>query len=647
MLSRAEEEARSVVVSGEVFELPEFVVAERPELPPAESWLYAETPGFEILSSISPSRTQRFTRDFQRLQQAIDTVWPALSTRAGTSVPVMIVLCGSRDFRAFAPPQGDETSNFNSSRFFSDSERQAIVVAFAPEWQNFAGIEDEEADGRADTLALSLTMQADPYRAFYLQYFRYLIRRSVGITRPWLEEGMVQLMASIEFSRKHAAIGKLGNDAPGFGGTNGSSAWMNSVAGGPMAGGAITGGEAQGGYSPASSGVGSASISRDFNRVLARQALMDFSELFASDRPKEASSYAMQCYAFVHLCLFGQGKKYQAPFADFVRRTAAEPASEAIFRECFGQTYRQMERVLRDYIDFTAYEPVEFRGKNGSDAFPELPLIDVREAIQAEVGRIKGETFRLAGQPEPARKELIAAYVRGEKDPRLLAALGLHERGIGRDARARKFLEAAAAARVERPRAYLELARLRLAEEKARAGDGGRLSRLQVVTVLAPLHTGCSQLPPMAELYETIAEVWLATDETPSREDLRQLYGGAHRFPTQLKLIYLAAAVAVRAGDAVNARVLIDHGIEHAPSEPVRARFRELEARLPSRAPEPPEATAPVGKGAATDDCAVRNNARATPIALGVVAGRVFADCLRPRLPTGRLSSPSVFPPSA
>lgn len=634
-----------MVASGEVFDLPEFVVAERPELPPAESWLYAQTPGFEILSSISPSRTKRFTRDFQRLQQAIATVWPALSTRAGTSVPVMIVLCGSRDFRAFAPPKKDETTSFNSSHFFADSERQAIVVAFAPEWQTFAGI--EEAEGRADSLASSLTTPADPYRAFYLQYYRYLIRRSAGNTRPWLEEGMVQLLASIEFSRKHAAIGKLGNDDPGFGGTYGNSAWMSSVAGGPVAGGLLTGEAAQGESFLAFPGAGPANISRDFNRVLARQALVDFSELFASERPKHAPSYAMQCYAFVHLCLFGQGKRYQGPFAAFVRRTAAEPASEAIFRECFGKTYRQMEMVLRDYIDFTAYEPVEFRGKNGSDAFPELPLVDVREATQAEVGRIKGETFRLGGQPEPARRELVAAYLRGEKEPLLLAALGLHERGIGRDARARKFLEAAAAAKVERPRAYLELGRLRFAEEMARAGAAGHLTRMQARTVLEPLQVGCGQLPPLVELYETIAEVWLSAEDTPSREDLRQLYGGAHRFPTQLKLIYLVAAVAVRADDEVNARALITHGIEHAPDEPVRARFRELEQRLPSRATEPPEAAAPADKGTEAGDCAVRNNARASPFALGAIAGRVFSDHFRPRPPTSRPSPPYVSPPSA
>ena len=62
----------------------------------------------------------------------------------------------------------------------------------------------------------------------------------------------------------------------------------------------------------------------------------------------------------------------------------------------------------------------------------------------------------------------IAPYVRGERDPRLLAALGLDEKLAGHDERARKFLEAAAAGIAVRARAWLELARLRFDDAKAK-----------------------------------------------------------------------------------------------------------------------------------------------------------------------------------
>jgi hypothetical protein len=91
----------------------------------------------------------------------------------------------------------------------------------------------------------------------------------------------------------------------------------------------------------------------------------------------------------------------------------------------------------------------------------------LQDAPDAVVGRIKGEALRLAGHGNEAHNALIAPYIRGERDPRLLAALGLDEKLAGNVDRARKFLEAASNAKVDRARAYLELARLRFAAAQA------------------------------------------------------------------------------------------------------------------------------------------------------------------------------------
>ena len=58
---------------------------------------------------------------------------------------------------------------------------------------------------------------------------------------------------------------------------------------------------------------------------------------------------------------------------------------------------------------------------------------------------------------EASHLHLIAPYLRGSRDPQLLAALGLEERAAGHDERARQFLEAAVAAKTTRARAYLDL----------------------------------------------------------------------------------------------------------------------------------------------------------------------------------------------
>jgi hypothetical protein len=69
-----------------------------------------------------------------------------------------------------------------------------------------------------------------------------------------------------------------------------------------------------------------------------------------------------------------------------------------------------------------------------------------------------------------------------------MAALGLDERQAGNDERAQKFLEAAATAKVDRARAYLELGRLRLAAARAKTGAAdGQLTEAQVSDILTPL----------------------------------------------------------------------------------------------------------------------------------------------------------------
>lgn len=82
----------------------------------------------------------------------------------------------------------------------------------------------------------------------------------------------------------------------------------------------------------------------------------------------------------------------------------------------------------------------------------------VRDDTQAEIGRIKGEVLRLGGRMLQAREAFIVPYLRGEREPALLASLGLLENLEKRDVRALKFLEAATKAGVERPRAYCALA---------------------------------------------------------------------------------------------------------------------------------------------------------------------------------------------
>ncbi len=506
-----------------IVELPVFEVTDSRLLPPPEKWHYAEIPGFEILSRISERETKRFMRDFMLLQTVIGEIMPGL-LRGQTPVPTALLLCGGRGkgFDEFLPADQSIERYGSNSVMFNSPERSAIVIDFA--------LDELQIEG--DT-----RLEADPYRAFYAAYFRFLIRRQTGDKAPpWFEEGLVQLFAATEFDKKTVVFAQIGD------------------------------------------GFGAEKIG-DFNRMLQRRAIMPFAEMLAPEGPRRRTPFwSAQCYAFVHYCLYGWGLKNQQPFVRFVQRLSTEPPSEALFKECFKKTYRQFATELRGYIDFTAHKKIEFRAKKGSE-LPEPPAITLRPAADHEVGRLKGEVLRLGGNGEAAHNALIAPYVRGERDPRLLAALGLDERIAGRDDRARKFLEAAATAKVVRARAYLELARLRFDEARAKPGAReGRLDAAQVTGVLTPLFVALKQPPPLAAVYGLIADTWAISDVPPQAEHLGVVIGGVKLFPGDTALLLQATLLAAKRGFPAEALSLAERGVKVARDSGEQDRFRLLAA---------------------------------------------------------------------
>jgi hypothetical protein len=322
--------------------------------------------------------------------------------------------------------------------------------------------------------------------------------------------------------------------------------------------------------------------------------------MLRTEGPRQRTRYwKAQCYAFVHLCLYGNNRKYQKPFLQFVTRLGNEPLTEQLFKECFNRTYRQMALEIRSHCEFTVYNAMRFQAKKG-EALPQPPPVELRAAPDADVGRIKGEVLRLGGHGDSARNALIAPYVRGERDPRLLAALGLDELEAGRRDRARRFLEAAAQAGAVRARAHVELARLRLEEARQRPGaTDGRLSEAQVTAVLTPLFTALKQPPPLAAAYGLIAETWMQSAVTPQAEHLAVVIEGLNRFPRDLALLQQAALLAHRRGFPTEAKAMAERGVKLAREPAERERFQLLRSSLD--APPPAGAPAPAASAPARE----------------------------------------------
>lgn len=515
--SAAEKRAEA---AGEIVELPKFEVTDSKLLPPPESWHYAQIPGFEILSNISQSATRRFVDDFLLLQMVIDTIMPGL-TRGNVPVPTALILCGrGKGFDEFVPADQEEARYGKNALFFQNTERSAIVVDFAL------------AELR---LSDNSTEDSDPYRGFYLEYFRYLIRRQMSRPPPvWFEEGLVQIFAAMDFNRKWITFAQIGD---GFGGEK----------------------------------IG------DFNRRLAERALIPFKRFLEPDQPQERGAFwAAQCYAWVHMCLYGQNGKFQRPFVEYIRRLDTEAATEELFKECFKKSYKDMGLELRGYIGFTNYKAMQYKAKKGQE-LPKPPPIPLGAAPDHVVGRLKGEVLRLAGKGDEARNAMIAPYVRGERDPRLLAALGLDEKLGGRDERARKFLEAAVAKDVDRARAYLELGRLRLEEAKKnpKAPDG-KLDAAQMTGVLTPLFAARKKQPPLAEVYSLIAQAWGISAQAPERSHFDVVLEGVKLFPRDTELVLQAVLLAAQRGFKEEAAGLARLGRRMAKEPADRDRFEML-----------------------------------------------------------------------
>ncbi len=537
--------------SPEVLQLPTYTVTTERELPPPEQWFYTRIEGFEILSNASAGNTKQLVDDFQRFAFAVGVVWPA--ARQNMAGPASLIICGrNRQFELFRPDTEWAPDHAITSLMFSKGGASAIVLDYQTKAIDLTGLTDGSSpDSPTDSPTVSPTdsLWVDPYLELKREYVKLVLARQEQQPPPWLAEGIARLLRVLEFSDTAIAIGKVSD--PKFTSTDGG----------------------------------------DFRRDLTARALVPMQEMFTmvedslNARQPIGSVWGAQCYAFVHWGLFGDQSRNHQHFLRFVNRIQREPLTEELFKDCFQKTYAQMLFVLRSYSEWTRHKVVGVKAGKGQK-IPYPPEAVVREATQAEIGRIKGDALALAGKAAEARTALVTAYRRGEREPALLASLGLAELAAGDQARARKFLEAAVAGRAVRPRAHLELARLRLTDGLAKPGSElGKLSTAQTAHVLEPLFTARDQPPSLPEVYELMAEAWARSAFPPKDAHLAALEQGVKLFPRNAALIYQAAELRAKHGFAAEAHSLVRLGLRVAPDALTRTKFEQLQANLP---PEPP-----------------------------------------------------------
>jgi hypothetical protein len=536
--------------------LPPFLVEETRPLP----WLYADVAGLEVLSSCPERLTRQLVANHHRLHALLgELLPPALQLKMSEKRTLVFVESAQQ------PPTSQEVV---AQMLLSAVDQQALDNTAVPmddgrlrrrppppRYTFLPNLRLWDRDAQA-LFAIVRESEFDPKRvALTPEYIAYVLRNRLPALPPWYISGVLTLFARAKFTEDALTLERLD--------------WLSETGSAALKAGPVA------------------------NRALLPLADFFAGELSQSDPALDdgLSLWQAQAALFVRWGLGGRGAPRRTALANFVERSAVEPVTEALFQQCFGFDFATAQKQLTEYLAEAMRDRLALRPAQK----PRLPDYSMRPANELEIARIKGDWERLevgyvkAQFPtltqkylEQARRTLMRAYDRGSRDARLLAVIGLCEVDAGNDAVAREFLEdAAARTKTLRPRAWFELARLRFAAFGAgRAGAERRLTRDQANAVLAPLLAAREQEPPLAEVYDLIAEVWAVSAEQPTREQLAVLEQGVRLFPRRTELVYRTAELNVRHGYTETARWLITLGLTLAPDAAARSRFEALQARL-------------------------------------------------------------------
>jgi hypothetical protein len=536
ILGVAQSEPPAPTVAEESILLPDLAITEKMALRPMEKWRIGQLENLEIFSDASEQATNDFAARLYKFHQAFTYLFP--KTNNITRSKVTIILCGTiskfRELTTIVPESNFETL---ASQTLSDNFTTHLVINLDVK-SSFDKDRDGQVLGEGDVVVplegqRTGTEFIDGETLVRREYIHLLFSRSRPRPPAWLEEGAARYFTSLQVGAKTITFAKLDREIV------------------------------------------------DFFHL---KRLLSMSELFAItyDSPEYikavGSVFSNQSLAFIHYGMFAYKMRHQKAFFEFIDRAAKEPVTEPMFKSIFKMSYQEMEAELRDYVDGGFYRHVE-APKNVD--FPPSPTLAMRDATDAEMGRIKGDTLRLVKRYDDARIELISPIMRKHADARLVGSLGVLDYEKNDFTAAQKFLEESVAAKVDQPAPYITLAKLRL-EDALRNNPTPTLTATQLSNVLKPLFAALTLKRPPIEAYLLIADAWLLSQSAPSLENLAVLDQGVIAFPLNSDLIYKNAKLKARFGFAEDARSLTELGLKVTKDTDTRKRLAQLQAALPT-----------------------------------------------------------------
>ncbi len=520
--------AQTETTSERVIDLPPLMVEEAAT---PLRWRYVEFQGIEMLSVISDGATRAFLRRYHNQSEILKWIVP-VKYQGQSSVPDEYILFNEQVGRARS--QEVINSMMKNQRAEAQRKREKEKEKAAPRsWDGGRGRSRNEPRIRflpnmrlndADTTAVFVVVrESDSLSSefnFTLDRVAHLLLSRVPALPSWFTFGMVGLYERAAISDDQIVFRP--------------ATWTTPDA-----------------------------LAALQNNPEPPRTLLSMEELF-SGRPARGGPrtdfdkiWRVQCTLFLRWAVAEEkGARREALWA-FLDRLEKEPLSEALFLEYFGVGYADMRDILSDYLLTAVDQQVTLRGPKIAKA----PAITLRDATPLDIARIRGDWERIQisfvrktypaavdKYIEQARRTLRKPYDLGERDPRLLALLGLLECDADNRAAAQPFLEAALKARVVRPRVYYELALSRYTDAIARL-DGNGLTREQIAAITAPLDIARTLLPPLAVADAIESDIWLRTREPLPASTLDYLNESVRRFPHVEGIALRVARLNIERGD--------------------------------------------------------------------------------------------------
>ncbi len=523
-------------------ELPPFLVEDNKTVRP---WVFAALPGHEFLSRCSDDLTVDFAARQQRLEELLAAVLPpqfqfhTVVPQATILAPKNLVSASARDVvMDVAPAKGAGAGDRRAGGSRSDDAR----VRFLPnlslddtDMEELFAIFDETHDDAANLIYTRNRVQ-------------FVLRRRTPALPAWFTAGFLRLFDDLEFGQDRVTLQPF--------------QWRS----------------AQTSYE--------LRTNPDCPRSLL--AMRDVFAAALGDDAHVAPEIAEQAALLIRWSL--QDPSRREALWKLLAAADTEPVTETLVERCFNCDLTDLRDRLSDYL------PTAVR--DSFDVVPATlasrPALTIRTASPAEVGRLLGDWERLeirfvaARHPEfvpvytsLARKTLNEGRRAAPDDPALCGIMGLLECDAKDDDAARVFLETAVTANVERPRVYVELARLRYAKALEHpAGGDGRLNVPQANSILDPLSVAIGQSPPLRETYLITAQVWLRTLANIQPKNLLLLERGVALFPSEPRLLFATALLEAGYGSREKAVAYLRRGEQVGSTPELRAHFAAVRVAI-------------------------------------------------------------------